>query len=733
MTRLGIPLGTLIDNRYRIQGLLGRGAFGRTYLVSDDRRFGELCVLKEFRTSDRFDKFYVGKRRELFRREATILHQLDHPQIPKFLAWFENTHRLFLIQEYVDGQTYWDLLKTRRRLGYAFTEAEIVQWLRNLLPVLAYIHERNILHRDISPDNIMLPKGQSLPVLIDFGVVKQADSQLCSLAADTTEMSIQASVAVGKFGYSPNEQIRMGQCSPSSDLYSLAVTAIVLLTGKQPSQLIHSKTLAWNWHSQVEIDSRLTRILNRMMAEKPGDRYMSATAVLHDLARLDRPMHPIQRACESLDWPQWLRTSASSVLQVSSSTQAALNAHRRLQVPRQLRHRPAWRLALIALIGAGGIIGATRLSATPPFCQALETCIVSTDYGVLYVEAGKDGQSAQSLAESAETLSALISARDRLSQAIFSLSLIPQDADVYPQSQETLARFQALLNDLDVRIERETQAASLLNQAESAARSAHNLSQVAESARDYKAARDQWNAALTLLKAVPTDSFLMRQVRQKTQDYQAKMEAIEKLIAIEEPDEPIANLLPHTIAQPGSSPVLDDTSDVPKVVSSSSTVGRSPQPAPAIAARAPVASVEEPIVWPQTRRSANRSVAWAPAYHNPGRVALAATQYDSGVQIQLDGAYVNQSGTYVADLVIKNDSDRSFGFVPVLAFVHDPNGQEVQSRISLEADDEFVSPGETLRGRVFVLGRRWNDAGTQNLTLVLNEGTSGRRSFRIPF
>lgn len=733
MAGLCIPLGTFIDNRYRIQGLLGKGAFGRTYLVADDRRFGELCVLKEFKASDRFDRFYVTKRRELFRREATILHQLDHPQIPKFLAWFESTHRLFLVQEYVDGQTYWDMLKARRRLGYAFTESEVLQWLRDLLPVLGYIHERNILHRDISPDNIMLPKGQSLPVLIDFGVVKQADSQLLSTETDATDLSIQASVAVGKFGYSPNEQIRMGQCSPSSDLYSLAVTAIVLLTGKAPSQLIHPQSLSWTWHSQVDIDPRLRRILDRMMADKPSDRYMSAEAVLHDLARLDRPMSPLERACESLQWSQRWNSFSNSALKLPAAKNSTAVADAKWRSPLPLLRRRAWQLGVIALISAGGVVGVARLSGTSPVCHAFNTCIVSTDYADLYAEAIEESRVAQSLVKAAETLSALQSARDRLSQAVFQLSIIPPDAEVYPQSQELLTQLQTNLSDLDVRIERETQAASLLNQAESAARSAHNLSQVAESVQDYKTARDQWNAALTLLKAIPNDSFLRLHVNQKTRDYQAKIEAIEKLISLEEPDGINSSPLPRTIAQQLPPEEAFDPVSGPKAVSSSAPIERSPQSVPASTTSVPTSATSRPASWFQPRRSTHRQVAWAPAYHDPGQVALAAAQYDSGVQIQLDGAYVNQSGTYVANLIIENESDRSFGFVPVMARVQDPSGQDVQARVSLETDSELVSPGEILRGRVFVLGRRWNDAGTQNLTLVVNEGTSGGRHFRIPF
>ncbi|NJR60453.1 MAG: hypothetical protein HC769_17440 [Cyanobacteria bacterium CRU_2_1] len=86
-----LPPGSFVDRRYRIERVLGRGGFGRTYLAADDRRFGELCVLKEFDPKSQGDSVVAQKLHELFHREATILHQLNHPQIPKFLRCLKRT------------------------------------------------------------------------------------------------------------------------------------------------------------------------------------------------------------------------------------------------------------------------------------------------------------------------------------------------------------------------------------------------------------------------------------------------------------------------------------------------------------------------------------------------------------------------------------------------------------------------------------------------------------------
>jgi serine/threonine protein kinase len=278
---LAITPGTSINNRYEIQKILGQGSFGRTYLASDTQRFGDLCVLKEFLPSNRAE-YAIQKSRELFEREARVLYQINHPQIPKFLAWFTEQERLFLVQEYINGQTYSHLLHERiSQQGQAFSETEVIQWLKDLLSVLDYLHDIQIIHRDISPENVMFSHDQSKPILIDFGLVKETITQIWSVDPDSVQEYTQASI-IGKYGYAPPEQIRLGQCFPSSDLYALAVCAVVLLTGKNP-KLLMDQSLEWQWHSYVNISTDLTEILDKMLADKPRHRYQSAQEILAEL------------------------------------------------------------------------------------------------------------------------------------------------------------------------------------------------------------------------------------------------------------------------------------------------------------------------------------------------------------------------------------------------------------------------------------------------------------------
>lgn len=278
VTEAALPIGTIVSNRYLIRGVLGQGGFGRTYLASDLHCFNKSCVLKEF-LPNLIEESYQEKSRDLFEREAKILYQIAHPQIPKFQACFKDKERLFLVQEYVDGKTYSALLKERISLqNKAFDETEIIQWLRNILPILDYIHQHNIIHRDISPDNIIHDTGKNLPVLIDFGVGKQTIEQ-----SNPNQTYARHKSVVGKIGYAPAEQICLGQCFPSSDIYALGVTAVVLLTGIAPGVLLDRYSLEWQWQNYIKVSPTLAEVLNKMLADKPKHRYHCATDVLNAL------------------------------------------------------------------------------------------------------------------------------------------------------------------------------------------------------------------------------------------------------------------------------------------------------------------------------------------------------------------------------------------------------------------------------------------------------------------
>lgn len=284
-----LPVQTVLRQRYLIQKVLGQGGFGRTYLALDQERFNEPCVLKEFLVPYQ-QKEQIEKSKTLFHREASILYQIQHPQIPRFWAAFEEDNRLFLVQDWIQGQTYRQILSDRKQQGCFFSESEVLHFLQYLLPVLIYIHDRDVIHRDITPENVILrslpanaigaassTSSSALPVLIDFGAVKAATSYL-PLTSTMTR--------VGKAGYAPPEQLQTGRVYPNSDLYSLAASTLVLLTGQEPQKLLDSRTLTWEWQSHASTSEELTGILQKMLAIYPRDRYQSAREVLADVQAL---------------------------------------------------------------------------------------------------------------------------------------------------------------------------------------------------------------------------------------------------------------------------------------------------------------------------------------------------------------------------------------------------------------------------------------------------------------
>ncbi|MBW4420553.1 MAG: serine/threonine protein kinase [Myxacorys californica WJT36-NPBG1] len=271
-----ISVGTILQNRYRILNILGHGGFGRTYLAEDQGRFNELCALKEL-TPPQDNPYALNKSKELFQREAQILYQIEHPQIPQFRATFEEDQRLFLVQDYVEGKTYQTLLDERKHQGFVFSENEVLQLVKQVLPVLAYIHGKGIIHRDIAPDNVILRDRDQLPVLIDFGVVKEIATRMQG------PETFKQQTTVGKLGYAPSEQMQTGRAYPNSDLYALAVTALVLLTGRDPQELFDENTMTWQWQRYVNVNPTFAQVLNRMLSYRVGDRFQSANEVMQML------------------------------------------------------------------------------------------------------------------------------------------------------------------------------------------------------------------------------------------------------------------------------------------------------------------------------------------------------------------------------------------------------------------------------------------------------------------
>ena len=279
--------GSKLLLREHYQGIkpIGNGSFGRTLLAVDLDRFNAPCVIKQF-SPHNHNLLSTKKASELFKREAKQLLKLgEHPQIPTFYAYFEEDENLYLVEELITGR---NLLQELEAEG-AFSEQKIWKILYEILPLLKFIHEEQVIHRDIKPENILRINGAKSQevgeskkyqlVLIDFGVSKLR-SEINSHTTGTI---------TGTLGYAPIEQIRGGKAYPASDLYSLGMTCIHLLTEVPPSQLFDSFSGELIWRSHLtkkgeKISSRLEKILDKLVKDLVKERYQSATELLIEIA-----------------------------------------------------------------------------------------------------------------------------------------------------------------------------------------------------------------------------------------------------------------------------------------------------------------------------------------------------------------------------------------------------------------------------------------------------------------
>ncbi|MGB8690814.1 MAG: protein kinase [Microcoleus sp.] len=272
----GMPL--ILSGRYLPVRLLGQGGFGAAFLARD--RYTPAmrqCVAKLLQPSVNLTPTQLTIAQNLFEREAAVLEELgnEHPQIPSLLAFFELTvpslqagkddKFFYLVQEFIDGENLEEELAVKGK----FSESETVEVLREILKVLDFVHSRGSIHRDIKPANIMRGKKGRL-YLLDFGAVKQVTQ---------TAGSSKVSTGIYSLGYAPPEQMSGQEVYPATDLYALAVTCITLLSGLQPTELFDSYRNEWNWHSRVQISSRLTHVLDRLLLSAPSQRFQSAAEV----------------------------------------------------------------------------------------------------------------------------------------------------------------------------------------------------------------------------------------------------------------------------------------------------------------------------------------------------------------------------------------------------------------------------------------------------------------------
>ncbi len=524
---------TLLNNRYLIKRVIGQGGFGRTYIASDTLFHDRPCVVKEFFPSVSNGEA-MEKCRELFEREARTLQQLSHPQIPQFLDFFEQSEGLFIVQEYIDGQTYRDLLNNLKKENRVFQEAEITQWLKELLPVLDYIHSRSIIHRDISPDNIMFSKNGKV-MLIDFGVVREVMTQVCSSFDGN---SVSGSI-VGKQGYSPPEQIRIGKCYPCSDLYALAVTALVLLTGREPNEIFDSLSMKWNWGQYITISGKLSQVFNKMLAEIPADRYQSASEILGEFNQnFTRKAVSTMIASPSESIYKSKKTKVNSVKTVvSNSNNTQKNLLKTIAVNPKTEEKSNKNKTITIIISSlvgilllGGSFIAIKSPSISSICKILDNCAKDKEYQEKYDEAQENGIQSIETALEAQNITALEVSRNDLNTAISELKTIPSDVKVYDQGKETIKNYEQELEKIDDRLEKERKAEAQLGEINSLINESKRETEAATTINDFRQAKVKWQEIGEKLEKFPKDTLFNNEIQQQLNNSQIQIEEIDQKI-----------------------------------------------------------------------------------------------------------------------------------------------------------------------------------------------------------
>ncbi|MEH1792003.1 serine/threonine-protein kinase [Nostoc sp.] len=282
-------IGKLLQGRYQIVQTLGAGVFGQTYIAVDvDYPENPKCVVKQIKVNS-CEPGYLEMLRLMFLTETETLKLLgSHPQIPEFIACFEENNQFYLVQELIEGHALTAELPIDQQWGCLWSEKEVVEFLIDVLGILEFVHSQGVIHCDIKPENLIRRNSDALRklVLIDFGSIQSIDFGIGA------ELPIYR-IPVTSLGYIPPEQF-IGQTQPNSDIYALGMIAIQALTGLEPLQLkVDPYTNEIFWRSQnTPVNDYLAAVLSQMIRYDSQNRFQSAAEVLQVLKQMTWETQP---------------------------------------------------------------------------------------------------------------------------------------------------------------------------------------------------------------------------------------------------------------------------------------------------------------------------------------------------------------------------------------------------------------------------------------------------------
>ena len=274
----------ILNDRYRIIQVLGRGGFGVSALAKDYQLPSHpYCVIKQLCPLSQAPDA-LERARWRFQREAKTLAQLgSHAQIPLLLNYFEKQGRFFLVQEFIPGKTLTQLVKE----GMPWKESQVIEFLEAILPVIGYVHRQGVIHRDIKPSNIIRCQSDDRFVLLDFGAVKS----VLTSEETTSHSTVQF---VGTNGFAPVEQRQLRPCF-ASDLYALGMTSLFLLTGQWPQAFPFDRiSQKVQWEKFVTVSKPMSVLLTHLLHPDLAQRYRSAEDVLKAIQIMQALQHKTQ-------------------------------------------------------------------------------------------------------------------------------------------------------------------------------------------------------------------------------------------------------------------------------------------------------------------------------------------------------------------------------------------------------------------------------------------------------
>lgn len=279
-------IGQLLDRRYHIIQVLGKGEFGETYMARDTSNADHpTCVIKHLKPASN-DPLTLEIVKKLFQDEVETLLKLSdrdnleeslRDRIPRLLTYFEENQEFYLVQEFIEGNS----LSQEIQPGKPWTEIQVIELLLEITNILAFMHSHGIIHRDLKPENIIRRSTDQKLVLIDIATINQVCTQIVIENGHITN-----TLAIDNPSYIAIEQ---GQGKPrfSSDIYALGMIAIQALTGIYPHQLqqdIHTKEIIWQHF--ISASPELVEILTTMTRYHFSDRYQNAQELLPVIQKL---------------------------------------------------------------------------------------------------------------------------------------------------------------------------------------------------------------------------------------------------------------------------------------------------------------------------------------------------------------------------------------------------------------------------------------------------------------